>query len=64
MATWLHDLRNAFNAVSTNALVVQRLLEEGNTERAMAFNTEVLNACERCRVLLESTPAGSGDDPG
>ena len=51
-APWIHELRNAVNAVSANAAVVRILLERGETERALHFNDEALKACERSRVLL------------
>lgn len=58
MATpWIHELRNAINAVSTNAAVVRLLLERGEAQRAAGFNEKVLKACERSRVLLEHPPA-------
>lgn len=56
-ADWIHEVRNAVNAATTNAAVVQRLLQAGNIERAIQFNEEVLKACDRSRILLEQPPA-------
>ncbi|RZA23721.1 MAG: hypothetical protein EOP92_44790 [Lysobacteraceae bacterium] len=53
---WIHELRNAVNAVSLNASVVRILLLQGNTAKAAGFNDEVIKACERCRLLLDEAP--------
>ena len=53
---WIHELRNALNTLATNAAVVDMLLKKDEAPRALAFNQEVLKACERCCELLESAP--------
>ena len=59
-ADWIHEIRNSVNSATTNAAVVQRLLQAGEFERAIAFNEEVLKACERSRILLEQGPGRRG----
>jgi hypothetical protein len=54
---WSHELRNAINTAATSAAVVGMLLEKGDAARAYEFNLEVLNACERCRQLMEIAPS-------
>jgi hypothetical protein len=53
---WTHELRNAVNTMTASATVVRMLLEKGDFGRAIEFNEQVLQACERCRELLESAP--------
>lgn len=49
-----HALRNAINAAIMAAQVVRRHLERGDAKRALDFLDGVDEACERCRVLVES----------
>jgi len=61
-SSWIHELRNALNAASTNAAVVRLLLERGEVQRAAGFNDEILKACERSRQLLDQWPLPPGSE--
>ena len=54
--TWLHDLRNAINTALISTNVARRLMEGGETARALAFIADAEAACDRCRVLVMSEP--------
>lgn len=58
--TWLHDLRNAINTALMSTNVARRLLESGDTERALGFLVDAEAACDRCRVLVSSEHDQSG----
>ena len=57
---WLHDLRNAVNTALMSVSVARRLMDAGDNTRAHPFVVEAEDACDRCRVLLKSTPASPG----
>ncbi len=54
---WEHDLRNAVNAALIAANVVRMLLENGESQRAIAFIVDIQDACERCRMLFVEGPS-------
>lgn len=51
---WLHDLRNAVNTTGMALAVTRKLLESGDTARALSFLANAATGCETCRVLLHS----------
>ncbi|MFL6587487.1 MAG: hypothetical protein ACJ8GV_11480 [Luteimonas sp.] len=57
----LHDLRNAANTVLLSVAVARRLLETGETERALGFLAEAESSCKRFRDLLGSGAAGDDE---
>ena len=68
-AEWLHDLRNAVNTALMSTSVVERLIKQGDTVRALIFLADARDACERSRVLLaeisrecDASPDGEGSD--
>lgn len=60
-AAWLHDLRNAVNTAGMSIAVARRLIEAGETERGLAFLSEVETACDRCRLLINRHGVEPGD---
>lgn len=58
MRKWLHDLRNAVNAVCITVAAAKRLLDKGEHERANAFLGQAEAHCEQCRELTRSPPGG------
>ena len=61
---WLHDLRNAVNTALTASAVVGSLLRKGDLSRALKFNKEVQEACERCRTLILEQNYEDSDERG
>lgn len=61
---WLHDMRNAINTAGMSAAVARRLVEDGDTTRALEFLRDVEQACERCRALSAAYPGRCGDRQG
>lgn len=53
---WLHELRNAINALCITSVVLNRVLNDGDPERARELAGELESSCERCRELMESPP--------
>lgn len=51
-AQWLHDMRDALNAVSLLAAVANSMVERESPDRAREVLQELERACERCRVLM------------
>jgi hypothetical protein len=53
---WLHEMRNAVNALCVTSVVLTRVLAIGNVERARELASELESSCERCRELMGSPP--------
>lgn len=60
---WVHDLRNAVNAMGTGVALSQRLIEKGRAEEALAILRDGAKAMERCQALLAHADAAT-DLPG
>lgn len=61
---WLHELRNAINALCVTSAVLNRVLADGNPERAREVASELESGCERCRELMESPPGAFHAEEG
>lgn len=59
-ARWVHDLRNAVNALGVGARLAQRLIEKDRPDDARTTLTNMIDAWERCRDLLAHAPEATG----
>lgn len=57
---WMHDLRNAVNAVGISIAALENALTREDHARALDLLARAQSASERCRVLLDprSHPPG------
>ncbi|MGY4514456.1 hypothetical protein ACVWWW_000024 [Lysobacter sp. HA18] len=53
---WLHELRNAMNALGVTVSLGRRLLERGDSDSAMDMLERTEDAWADCRALLAAGP--------
>lgn len=59
---WMHDLRNAANAVGISVTLGRRLVADGDHVRALAALDRAEVALVRIRDLLRGSAQGTADD--